>query len=134
MSFFHAIGDGFANYFSIKGISSRTQFWFWIGFVVLALCIALVIDGAYLGPIWSAAMGQEDVMAFDQDAGKPLSALLLAVFIIPTITIAARRLHDSAISSKWLFAVLTIIGILPILYFLLKKGTKGPNPYAPEID
>lgn len=129
MSFPSAIADGFRNYFSFRGIASRTQFWFWLLFVCLLLCIALIIDGAYLGPMWSTAMGAEGVMAFDQDAGQPLTIGLLALLVIPTITAAGRRLHDSALSAKWLLAGLTVIGILPLLFLLLKKGTKGANPY-----
>jgi uncharacterized membrane protein YhaH (DUF805 family) len=75
-------------------------------------------------------MGAEGVMAFDQDAGKPLTTVLLALLAIPTITAAGRRLHDSALSAKWLLAGLTIIGILPLLFLWLKKGTKGDNPFA----
>lgn len=130
MSFPGAIADGFKNYSSFRGTASRTQFWFWLLFVCLLLCLSLIIDGAYLGPMWSTAMGAEGVMAFDQDAGKPLTTVLLALLAIPTITAAGRRLHDSALSAKWLLAGLTIIGILPLLFLLLKKGTKGDNPFA----
>jgi len=131
MSFFRAIADGFAGYFSFAGIASRTQFWFWALFVTITLCMALIIDGLYLGPMWSTWQGAEDVLPFDQDAGQPLSILLLILFIIPTITIAGRRLHDSAYSARWLLIALTGIGIIPLLYFFAKKGVKSdaPNPF-----
>lgn len=131
MSFFKAVSDGFARYASLSGVSTRTQFWFWILFVTIALCVALVIDGLYLGPMWSTWQGAEDVLPFDQDAGNPLSIALLALFALPSITIAGRRLHDSGYSARWLLLVLTGIGIVPLLYFFVKKGIKTdrPNPF-----
>ncbi len=131
MSLFNAISDGFSRYFSFAGTASRTQFWFWILFATITLCIALIIDGLYLGPMWSTWQGAEDVLPFDQDAGQPLSIALLALLTIPTITMAGRRLHDSGFSAKWLLIALTIIGIIPLLYFFVKKGLKAgkPNPY-----
>ncbi|MDJ0614115.1 MAG: DUF805 domain-containing protein [Rhizobiaceae bacterium] len=132
MSFFKAISEGFANYFNFNGTASRTQFWFWLLFVTIALCFALIIDGLYLGPMWSTWQGAEDVLPFDQDAGQPLSIFLLALFAVPTITISGRRLHDSGYSARWLLLALTVIGILPLLYFFFKKGLKSgtPNPYS----
>ena len=131
MSFLKAVKDGFARYGTFTGISTRTQFWFWILFVTFTLCVALIIDGLYLGPMWSTWQGAEDVLPFDQDAGNPLSIALLILFLLPTIAIAGRRLHDSAYSARWLLLALTGIGILPLLYFFVKKGIKSdrPNPY-----
>lgn len=130
MSFFRAIGNGFANYASFSGISSRTQCWFWLLFVAITLCTSLVIDGAFLGPMWSAMLGQEGVMAFDQDAGQPLTILLLVILAVPTFSVGVRRLHDSELSGWWMLLALTIIGIIPLLYLLIKSGKKGDNRYA----
>lgn len=134
MSFFRAIYHGFANYASFSGITSRTQCWFWLLFVSIALCTALVVDGAFLGPVWSAMMGREGVMAFDQDAGQPLSITLLVLFALPTLAIIVRRLHDSELPGWWVLIAFTVIGILPLLYFLIKSGKKGDNRYELTAD
>jgi len=124
MSFLNAVSDAFSRYASFAGTSTRTQFWFWLLFTTIVLCVALIIDGLYLGPMWSSWQGVEDVLPFDQDAGNPLSIALLVLFALPTIAIAGRRLHDSAYSARWLLLVFTGIGIIPLLYFFVKKGTK----------
>lgn len=131
MSFFRAISNGFAGYTSFGGTASRTQFWFWLLFVSISLCVALVVDGLFLGPMWSTWQGAEDVLPFDQDAGQPLSVVMLVLFALPTITICGRRLHDSGYSAKWLLIAVTIVGLIPLLYFFVKKGIKDdkPNPY-----
>lgn len=130
MSFFRAVNSGFSGYLTITGRANRREFWFWFAFVVLVLCLALIIDGAFLGPIYSSFLGYEGVMAFDQDAGKPLTVVLMAILAMPTITIAIRRLHDSDLSGWWLLIGVTIIGLIPLAYFLIKGAKKGENRFT----
>ncbi len=79
-------------------------------------------------------MGREGVMAFDQDAGQPLTIALLALFALPTLAALVRRLHDSEVSGWWILIAFTIIGIVPLLYLLIKSGKKGENRYAEAIE
>lgn len=130
MSFVRTIATCFSKYVSIEGVASRREFWFWLLFISTTLCLALIIDGLFLGPMWSSAMGYEGVMAFDQDAGKPLSIILSLFFIPPTVTVAVRRLHDSDLSGWWLLIGVTVIGLLPLAYIFAKRGKKSPNRYA----
>ena len=126
MKVIRAIQNGFINYANTTGVASRGEFWFWFLFVCVFLCITLIIDGAYLGP-WIANLSGEvgnEVMAFDQDAPKWLSRISLITLIIPTVTVAMRRIQDSGFSKWWVLAGLTIIGLLPLLYFFIKKGKK----------
>ena len=118
MSFFSAIRTGFLNYFSVTGRANRRDFWFWFAFCVLILLIATIIDGAVIGPA-------QGYLPFEHEAGRPLATICLAALAIPTITAAGRRLHDSDMSAWWLLVGLTIIGLVPLAYFLIKKGKKG---------
>lgn len=124
MRFFKAITDGFSNMLNIHGVASRGAFWFWLFFVCLFLCITLIVDGAYLGP-WIGNMSGEEVMAFDQDAPKWLSLISLIVLTIPSITVAMRRINDTGHSKWWILLALTGFGIVPLLYFFVKKGRKA---------
>ncbi|MEM9278623.1 MAG: DUF805 domain-containing protein, partial [Pseudomonadota bacterium] len=98
--------------------------------VALSLCVALILDGAFLGPAISRALGNEDVLAFDQDAAQPLSMALLVVYVIPTITAAVRRLHDSDKSGWWLLIGFTVIGLIPLIFYFVKGGKKGDNRFG----
>ena len=129
MSFFRTIKTGFEKYFTVSGRANRREFWYWIAFVSVSLCLALIIDGAILGPALSEAMGYEDVMAFDQDAANPLSLFLVALFTIPTVTAAVRRMHDSDLSGWWLLIAFTGIGLLPLAFYLMKGAKKGENRF-----
>lgn len=133
MGFVSTIIACFRKYSSVEGTANRREFWFWFLFTSIILCVALVVDGAILGPMWSMAMGQEGVMAFDQDAGKPLTTILLLLFIPPTLTVAIRRLHDSEKPGWWLLIGLTIVGMIPLLYYFVKSGKKNGNRYIASI-
>ena len=122
MSFFRAIKDGFSGYLSVQGRANRRDFWFWFAFSVLILLIATIIDGAVIGPA-------QGYLPFEHEAGRPLATICLAALAIPTITAAGRRLHDSEMSAWWLLVGLTIIGLVPLAYFLIKKGKKGENRF-----
>jgi uncharacterized membrane protein YhaH (DUF805 family) len=123
MRLLKAIKSGFANYINIHGVASRGEFWFWLLFVTVLLCITLIIDGAYLGPLIGNMSGQE-VMAFDQDAPKWLSIITLIALIIPTITVGMRRIQETGFSKWWILLGLTIVGLIPLMFFFFKKGKK----------
>ncbi len=122
MQFFSAISSGFKNYFSVKGRSNRRDFWFWIGFCACLLFLATIIDGAVIGP----ARGY---LPFEQDAGRPLAIITLAFLAVPTVCAAVRRLHDSNLRGWWLLIGITVIGILPLAFFLIKGASKSANRF-----
>lgn len=122
MKFFKVIATCFRKYVSVAGTSSRSEFLYWFLFVVLILGIANIIDGVFIAP----ALG---FLPFEEDAGEPLSLITLLLLIPPTVSVAARRLHDSAISGYWLFIALTVVGLLPLFYLFVKSGKKSGNPY-----
>lgn len=124
MRLLKAIKSGFANYINIHGVASRGEFWFWLLFVTVLLCATLIIDGAYLGPLIGNMSGEE-VMAFDQDAPKWLSLITLVVLIIPTITVGMRRIQETGFSKWWILMGLTIVGLIPLMFFFFKKGKKA---------
>lgn len=123
MRFFKSIKGGFANYLNISGVASRGDFWFWLLFAAILLCVTLIIDGAYLGPFIGNIMGLE-VMAFDQDAPQYLSLVTALLLVIPTITVGMRRIQDTGYSKWWILLLFTGVGIVPLLFFFFKKGKK----------
>lgn len=123
MRFIKAISNGFKNYSNINGVSNRGDFWFWLLFVCILLCVVLIIDGAYFGP-WIANLSGQEVMAFDQEAPKWLSLVSLFLLTIPTLTVAMRRIQDAGYSKWWLLIGLTIVGFVPLLIVFFKKGKK----------
>ena len=57
----------------------------------------------------------------------------LSVFL-PSIAVAARRLHDTGRSGWWQLLTITIIGIIPLIIWYCSEGTKEANEYGDPID
>ena len=53
------------------------------------------------------------------------------IFTIPSISLSVRRLHDINRSGWWLLLTFTIIGIIPLIYWIgFKKGDVGDNRFG----
>jgi len=61
---------------------------------------------------------------------KVYSALFQLFFSIPTFAIIIRRLHDVNLSGFWYLIVFTIIGIIPLIYYLFSEGDVGENDFG----
>ncbi len=53
----------------------------------------------------------------------------VAAFIV-MLTSTTRRLHDTGRSGWWQLLGITIIGLIPLLYFLCKSSEQSPNQYG----
>ncbi|MGG7579520.1 DUF805 domain-containing protein [Rhizobium sp. Nf11,1] len=101
MGFGQAIGSYFKNYVNFSGRASRSEFWYSALFVFLvAIALYFVDRSATLNLIWS-----------------------LATFL-PSIAMAARRLHDTNRSGWWqLLALLFPIGTVVVLAWYCRAST-----------
>ena len=76
MNFQTAIRSGFQNYANFKGRASRSEYWWWVLFTVLAEIVASAIQSSL---------------------GNAASLLTL----LPTIAVAVRRMHDTNHKGWW---------------------------------
>ena len=57
------------------------------------------------------------------------------ITLIPWFSLMIRRLHDSNRSGWWLLLYITIIGIIPLLWWIcVSKSTEGPNKYGDDVE
>ena len=83
MTFTQAIASGFRRYFDFTTRSSRSEYWWWTLFSILASAVATIFDEVLFN-------------------GAPiLDTLNAIVLFIPGVTVAVRRLHDTD-RSGWL--------------------------------
>jgi uncharacterized membrane protein YhaH (DUF805 family) len=62
-----------------------------------------------------------------------LTGLAGLVFLLPSISVATRRLHDIGKSGWWqLLAFVPVLGILVLIYWLALNGHAGANAYGPN--
>lgn len=98
MQFTESVRTCFSKYASFDGRASRSEFWWWSLFCVLA----------------SAALGI---------LSHKLSAVFTLATLLPSIAVTARRLHDIDRSGWWqLVYLVPLIGWLVMLYWLVQPS------------
>jgi len=113
----HFVG-AYKKYADFTGRARRKEYWMFYLFYVLAF-IALTIVDAVLG-------------MYNADAGIGLLGGLFALAsFVPSIAIAARRLHDTNRSGWWqLILLIPFIGPIVLLVFLVLRGDIGDNRFG----
>ena len=63
----------------------------------------------------------------------PLMNCIIVIFQpFRGLSVSVRRLHDINKSGWWLLLSITIIGLIPLLYWACKKGDDDGNKYGPN--
>jgi uncharacterized membrane protein YhaH (DUF805 family) len=106
MDFVGAIKSGFSNYANFRGSASRSEFWYWTLFTVLATIVASSVDRFLFGG---------------------LSTIFSFATLIPSLAVSVRRLRDAGFSWAWMLSVIPgfamiVGGITGILILLFNSG------------
>lgn len=114
MDFIAAIKSGFRNYGNFRGIATRSEYWFWILFLVLSFIALSIIESA----LWPTQYFPGTMMMTSGSSGNsPLSDIFGLGILVPTLAMTVRRFHDAGFSGKWLWLqagtlVLLFIGLM----------------------
>jgi uncharacterized membrane protein YhaH (DUF805 family) len=119
MTFPEAIKSGFSNYVTFRGRATRSEYWYWALFVTIASLVALTIDIGVLG--------------FSPNGAAPISSIFDLVTFLPSLAVAARRLHDMDRTAWWLLIAFTGIGAFVLIIWFCFRGTQGPNRFGPDL-
>ncbi len=112
MGFTQAVRSGFANSFTFEGRASRSEYWYFVLFVVICAVPAALVDQLLIGqPV--------------------LQVVLTLATIVPHVSVIVRRLHDTE-HSGWFYwiALIPLIGVCILIYWLCKAGPTEPNKYG----
>ena len=105
--------DAFRKYADFAGRTTRQQYWMYILIYVVISVVLSIID---------AAIGT-----------AVLSAIFSVVMLVPSISIATRRLHDIGRSGWWqLIGLIPLLGIIILIVFLV-QDSHGDNEYGPNL-
>jgi uncharacterized membrane protein YhaH (DUF805 family) len=107
MQFQEAIQSGFRNYVNFSGRAPRSEYWYWALFVLLVNIAAQLVDALILGNGF-------------------LELIVSLALLLPSLTVAARRLHDLNQSGWWLLIYVFVWGSF------FWRGTDGPNRFGVE--
>ena len=103
----------YKNYANFSGRDTRQEYWMFYLFYMIASIVLAVID-EILG------------------TGGLFAGLFALGSLVPSLAIAARRLHDIDKSGWWqLILLIPIIGVIVLIVFLATKGNEGANRFGP---
>ncbi|WP_426563782.1 DUF805 domain-containing protein [Angustibacter sp. McL0619] len=115
MSFTEAVKTCLSKYSDFSGRARRSEYWFFSLAFLLAYLV-LVLLGLALGRIFYI-----------------LVAFVVLGFIIPSLAVTWRRLHDTGRSGAWYFiAFVPVVGGIILLVFTVLDSQPGPNVYGPN--
>ena len=121
MGFGDAVRTCWKKYGDFDGRAVRSEFWWWVLFMVLVQ--------------FAAAIVLTTVLIIFQNLGflQWLSVLIFMVivlaFILPSIAVSVRRLHDRDLSGWFYLLGYVPFGGLVLFIFYVLPGTPGPNRY-----
>ncbi len=98
------------QYADFTGRATRTAYWMFVLLYIIFYIVASIVD-VLLGTVL-------------------IAAIYSLALLVPSISIACRRLHDTGRSGWWqLLLFIPILGALVVLFFLV-QGSDGDNEYG----
>ena len=120
----------FKKYVQFHGRAPRHEFWWWTLALIIANFIAVFIDMSLLNS--NVQIVAEPGRVEMSDEG-PLATILSLATLLPTISVAVRRLHDVGKSGWWLLVMFVpLLGALYLIFLYVQRGTEGRNIYGPD--
>lgn len=103
------------RYAEFEGRASRSEFWYFTLFNIIAFVVAGILDGVLAGLF----------------GGMPVLTVIYALgTLIPSIAVAIRRLHDTGRSGWWyLLGLVPLLGLVLIVFFVF-DSQPGENQYG----
>ena len=112
MSFIDAVKSVLGQYANFSGRARRSEYWYFLLFIVLIEVVALVATAAV-----------------------PIIGILIFIamlgLIVPSIAVGVRRMHDTGRSGWFLLLGFIPFGGLVVLYFAVMPSQPAPNQYGP---
>jgi uncharacterized membrane protein YhaH (DUF805 family) len=116
MGFAQALASGFKNYVNFNGRACRSEYWFWVLWMIILGIVTALIDHTVLS----------------ESEWSPVNTIFNLATFLPSLAIGIRRLHDIDRTGWWTLIALTVIGIILLLIWACMKGTTGPNRFGAD--
>ncbi len=102
MNFGQAISTCLSKYATFTGRASRSEFWWFFLFQLLVSIAASML-------------------------GDVANGLVNLALLLPALAVGTRRLHDIGRSGWWQLIMLTVVGLLVLIYWWVQPTTEGSN-------
>ena len=127
MTFQGAIISAYQNYANFSGRASRSAYWWWTLFQILAsTAIGIIFGHGFM-------MIDPETMAMGYHGGT-MSSLWTLANLLPSLALGVRRLHDIGKSGWWLLIMLIpLIGFIVLIVWFCQKSDLGPNQHGQPV-
>jgi uncharacterized membrane protein YhaH (DUF805 family) len=106
------------NYAVFSGRSRRSEYWYFALFYLIFYAVAAIVD----------------VMtgSYDRASGIGIfTGILTLAFLVPSLSVSVRRLHDTGRTGWWLLiALIPVVGGIILLVFLAQDSEAGGNRFG----
>ena len=128
MTFVDAVADGFRRARDVRGVSTRSEFWYWMLFAVLVSVVLMTIDAVFLTSTvpdlpndLSLITGSQVRALIDatiHDTVWSVASLGSVALFVPTLTVTVRRFRDAGSSAVmgWIVSVVNPITTVAVLW------------------
>ena len=111
MNIVDSFKSAFLRCFDYETRSSRSEFWwFELSSTIIAVIVYIVVIPLGLGEI--------------------PGYIIDTIFLVPFISLGARRLHDIGMSGWWQLIAFTVIGIIPLIIWYCTPGHDAKNKFG----
>ena len=111
----HAVASVLRNLFNFSGRASRPEYWW---FFLITMVVGIVLQSQFLGLISPRSLIYFDAVNFAISIIQfllSLAVILPVVYLVVMPAVAARRLHDTGRSARWLLIPCFVILVLAII-------------------
>ena len=129
MTFIQSVNRGLSRMSNFSDRASRSEYWWYILFLLLVMYAVSVLLGFGYGLTASVNASNHDVRS---QPGYLLGLAFDVFILMTTLAAGARRLHDTGRSGWWLLLHLTVIGSFLLVFWWCLPGMKGANAYGPD--
>lgn len=106
------------KYATFSGRSQRSEYWYFLLFYLIIYLVLAVVDGI--------------TGSFSAKSGIGLlTGLFSFAMLLPGLSVAVRRLHDTGRSGWWIFiGLIPLIGGIVLIVFLVQDSEAGANRFG----
>jgi len=145
MSFGESIKTCWRKYATFEGRARRSEYWWFYLFIQLvSIPFSLIFFVTYMITLWPAfeasGTGVEprfsDFNFAPMLVGIALLVIVSLVFLLPSLAVLVRRLHDIGQPGWWILLSFVGLGIVPVIMAIMDSAPYdnqwGPDPKAGE--
>ena len=115
MNFPQSIASAFSHYFDMAGRAPRSEYWYFTLFMFVVGLTMDLLDFALLPGQWGL-----------------FGTIFSLATLLPSVSVSVRRLHDIGRTGWWLLIAFTVIGIVLLLVWAVRRGDDGDNDYGED--